>query len=241
MLTITSISPTHKNKDIQAKCIQSWIELGMEVCSVNSPDETKELKELYPNVQFYSTDRTLEKTFGKPYVQISAIIDICKTLKGDEFCIINSDIELITDKDTIERISKEMVNSLVMANRVNHNGNYTGTQYLAGIDVFFIHKRFLPHFPQCLHGLGMTFVDYFIPYSAIKSGISTVFIEQSIAYHLNHEQQWSRDNWVKSGRHLQWQYDLYQFEGVQNINTRIGRMSTFVHTFIYNASQKKKI
>lgn len=236
MIAITSISPTHINKDIQRKAIESWIELGMKVASVNSPKECDELKELYPEVQFYSTIRTLEKTYGKSYVQISAILDVCKTLDEQEFCIINSDIELKSNKEIIKNIQTDMIDNVILANRINHNGDYVGAKYLAGIDVFFIHKRFLNTFPQSMHGLGMTFVDYFIPYSATQSGIPTIFIKNEFAYHLNHPAQYSQDNWKKSGRYFLWEWTLYQFDDTREI----GRMSTFVNEYIYNASTNKE-
>jgi hypothetical protein len=237
MICITSISPTHINKDIQSKAVKSWIDLGMKVCSLNSVEETKELQIIYPEVQFYSTERTLQATYGKPYVQISAILDLAKSLDSDEFCIINSDIELKSDKETIERTRSLMANNLVMANRINHNGDYKGAKYLQGIDVFFIHKRFLKYFPQSMHALGMTFVDYFLPYNATQNGIQTVFIEQEFAFHLNHKAQYSEDNWKKSGRYFLWEAGLYQFSDTNGI----GKMSNFVYEYIYNAAEKKKI
>ena len=237
MIAITSISPTHIHADIQSKAIQSWMDLGMEVISVNSPKEIEILETQYKKVRFIPTIRTLEKTYGKPYVQISAIIDICKTLRSKYYCIINSDIELRSDKDTIERIKVRMADNIILANRINHNGDYIGAKYLLGIDVFFIHQRFLDSFPQSMHGLGMTFVDYFIPYSATKSGIQCVFIEQDFAYHKDHPAQYSSDNWKKSGRYFLWENNLYQF----NDTSQVGNMSTFVYNFIYSATTKETI
>lgn len=238
MVAITSISPTHINKDIQKKAIDGWIELGMKVISVNSKKEIVLLENDYPNVEFIPTVRTLEKTYGKPYVQISAIIDICKEYDQDDyFCIINSDIELKSDNETIKNIEEIMTDYVVMSNRVNHSGNYIGAKYLAGIDVFFLHKRFLNSYPESMHGLGMTFIDYFIAYTATQAGIPTMFIEQNFAYHLEHPAQYSSDSWKKSGRYFLWENELYQFSDTNGI----GKMSTFVFEYIYNASITKKI
>lgn len=237
MIFITSISPVHINKDIQSKCIDSWIELGGTVISINSKKECTELKEKYPQVQFYSTTRTLEKTYGKPLVQLSAIIDICKELEYDNYCIINSDIELKSDKQTIERIEVEMLNNIVLSNRINHNGDYIGPKYLAGIDVFFIHRRFLDSFPQTMNAIGMTFVDYFIPYAAAMNNIQTMFIKQNFAYHLNHNAQYSMDNWKKSGRYFMWEFNLAQFHPYKDV----GKMSDFIYSYIYNYSITKEI
>ncbi len=234
---ITSISPTHTNKDIQRKAIESWVELGMGVVSINSVNECEVLKSQYPNVKFISTSRTMQLTYGKPLVNISAIFDECKNLKSENFCIINSDIELQSDKETIKRIEVEMENNIVLANRINYKEQKNGVKYLLGIDVFFVNKKFLSVFPQSMHALGMTFVDYFIAYTATKSGVQIMFIDQDFAYHKEHEVQYSNDMWLKSGRFFLWESNLYQFSDTQGI----GRMSTFVYNYIYNSSIKKRI
>lgn len=234
---ITSISPTHVNKDIQHKAVESWITLGMKVISINSQSECDILKPLYKDVTFVPTVRTMELTFGKPLVSVSAIFDYCKIYESDNFCIINSDIELQTDKSTIERIEVKMQDYIVMANRINYETEKVGKKYLLGIDVFFIAKKYINSFPQTMHALGMTFVDYFIPFSATKLGIQTIFIEQDIAYHKEHKQQYSHDNWLKSGRFFLWEFGLYQFSDTHGI----GNMSTFVYNYIYNSSVTKRV
>lgn len=236
MIAITSISPNHINAGIQQKAIDSWVKLGMEVYSINSKKECEILEPIYTGVKFLQTVRTMEKTYGRPHVNISAIIDACKEMQGDEFCIINSDIEL-TESVSLANVSKEILNNLVIANRINHNGDYKGNTYLAGFDVFFIHRRFLDLFPQSMHAMGMTFVDYFIPYTATQNGVQVVIIEQPFAYHLNHAAQYSKDMWLKSGRFFLWENMLYQFNDTKDV----GKMSNFVYNYIYNSSVKKKI
>lgn len=233
MIFLTSVSPKHINSDSQLKAVESWLNHGT-VVSFNTPAEIPELKEQYKGVTFIPTLRTLEKTYNRPLVAINAMLDWCKESKEKHFCIINSDIELKCDSDLVDRVKLKMDESILLCHRVDHNGNYSGTQYLRGIDVFFIHKKYLPFFPQSMHALGMTFWDYFIPYIAVKSGIETNFIKQDIAYHLVHTAQYSEDNWRKSGRYFLWENELYQFSDTHGI----GRMSDFVYRFIHNATKK---
>lgn len=234
---VTSLSPTHVNKDIQHKAVESWLALGMKVISFNSKKEVEILKPLYPNVEFITTIRTMEGTYSKPLVNLSAIFDYCKEMKEDNFCVINSDIEIQSDKATIDRIEVRMQDCIVMANRINYETEKVGKKYLLGIDVFFIAKKYIYSFPQTMHALGMTFVDYFIPFSATKSGIQTLFIEQDFAYHKEHKQQYSHENWLKSGRFFLWEFGLYQFSDTHGI----GNMSTFVYNYIYNSSLTKRV
>src|SRR6185503_6493270 len=114
-----SISPTHINKDIQAKAIQSWIDLGMEVYSFNCMKEIFILKPLYPNVHFIVTNRTMELTYGKPLVSINSVMDWAKQRDEDHYCIINSDVELKTDKGFIERVKLKMEDAIILDNRID--------------------------------------------------------------------------------------------------------------------------
>ena len=237
MVAITSLSPTHTNKDIQQKAVESWINCGMKVISFNSYVECAILKDKFKNVTFIPTLRTMESAYKKPLVNLSAIFDFCKDVESDTFCIINSDIELQTDSETIKRIEKEMELGIVMANRINYSEKKHGTKYLLGIDVFFIHKKWLSIFPQTMHCLGMTFVDYFIPYIATKAGVQITFIQQDFAYHKEHKAQYSVDDWLKSGRFFLWENSLYQFSDTKGI----GEMSKFVYNWIYNQAITKLI
>lgn len=234
MIFLTSISPKHINAYSQKLAVDTWLKFG-KVVSFNTHSEVIELENKYPDVAFVSTVRTLEKTYSRPLVSINAMLDWAKESKEVNFCIINSDIELKCD--FFDRIETKMQDSILLCHRVNHNGDYNGAQYLRGIDVFFLHKKFLPFFPQSMHALGMTFWDYFIPYIAVKAGIETYFIKQDIAYHLDHAAQYSEDNWRKSGRYFLWENELYQFSDTHGI----GRMSDFVYRFIHNTTKKIEI
>lgn len=236
MIFLTSISPTHINADQQLKAVKSWSEYG-EVYSFNNKKEVDLLKSKYPDVEFIETARTMEHSYGKPYVMISAVLDWCKNQACENICIINSDIEIKTDKETFSRVKSEMQESIILSNRVNHNGDYRGSQYQAGIDTFFMHKKFITLYNQSMHCFGQCFWDYWIPFRAIKSGVTVKFIKQDFSYHLDHPAQYNSDMWKKSGRYFLWENDLYQF----NDTTQIPTMSRFVYNFIYNASQRVEI
>ncbi len=239
MIVCTSISPTHTNKDIQEQCIKSWIDLGLEVYSFNCKAECLTLKEQYPYVNFIETYRTMEYTYGKPLVSINAVLDWCKDQEENNFCLINSDIEIKSDKETIDRVKEQMKTSIVLANRNDYDSdkNVLKPPYLLGIDIFFIHKKWMSFYPQSMHCFGMTFWDYYIPFVALRSGIEVQFVSQNIALHKAHAAQYSNDNWLKSGRYFLWEQGLYQFDDTRGV----GQMSTYVYNFIYNASKRTQI
>jgi len=237
MIAITSISPTHINEGIQLKAVNSWIDLGLHVISMNCKKECDLLEPLYPMVEFVETTRTMEVTYGKPYVSINAVLDFCKNQKENHFCIINSDIEIKTDKEKIENIKNQMNDSIILVNRVNYDTDYIGKQYKQGIDGFFINRKFLSIYPQTVFCFGICFWDYWIPYMALLSGINVYFIKNNIAYHKNHAVQYSKDSWLKAGRYFLWEHTLYQFNPTQGI----GEMSNFVYKYIYENSKQIEI
>jgi len=233
MVAVTSISPKHRNNDIQAIAVKSWIDFGLTVYSFNEPKECEELKPKYPDVIFVPTMRTMQWVFSKPYVSISAIFDYFKYKKSD-ILLINSDIVIKTDINLIQ-IEEKLKDCLILANRINHNGDYKGVKYLQGIDAFFIPYRLLFLYPETLFCLGQCHFDYMIPYQAIRDGYDVYFLENDFIYHLEHPVQYSRDNWMKTGEHFKWIYNLVQF------GNNIGQMSTYVFKYIYNASQRLKL
>ena len=120
IVAITSISPYHINNNIQKQAIDSWMNLGMKVYSINNAEEIKILKLNYPKVEFVQTNRTMKQTYGKNVISISSIIDFAKTL-NNSYCIINSDIELDYNKDLLTNVKDKLKQSLVVCNRLDYD------------------------------------------------------------------------------------------------------------------------
>lgn len=234
MIVITSISPVHAND--QQKAVDSWIKSGLKVYSLNCKREIEEIQDLYPNVTFIETNRTMEKHFLKPVVQISAMLDFAKTLDEDYFLFTNSDVEIEIENGIKDKIKKVMDNKIVICNRNDYGEDKAiAHQYYKGIDLFFIHKRFLNIYPQSMYACGQCFWDYWIPFTAMKSGIDIALIKNKIAFHKIHELQYSHENWFRIGRFFRWENILYQFQDTQH---GIGQMSTFVFNRIYKSVEK---
>lgn len=181
----------------------------------------------------------MEATFGKPYVSINAVLDWAKQKNEEYYCIINSDIELRADESFIKRVKDKMNDGIVLANRVDYTTDHTGGQYLRGIDVFFIHQKWMPAYAQTVFCFGQCFWDYWIPYSAMEQQIPVTFVKQNIAFHKEHKAQYKHDQWLQTGRFFLWQHNLYQFNS--SLPQEIGRMNTYVFNYIYKNSKREEI
>lgn len=202
MIAITSISPVHIHGDHQQNCIQSWINAGYEVHSLNHRDEIERIKEFYPQVKFFPTHRTHLKTLGKPYVIISALIDHAKEQKDDHYLLINSDIE-IYDKDSVttNNLKRWSEDGIIVIHRQDYDQdiNYF-RQYVDGIDGFFLNKKWLDVYPQTLLCMGQCFWDYWMPWIPIRQNVKVFTPSAPYLFHKMHNAQYSPDNWKKFGK-----------------------------------------
>jgi len=241
MIAITSIAPNHVSD--QQKAIKSWLDAGIKVYSFNSHKEAELLFKDYKDVHFVETYRTLEHIYGKPVVSISAMIDWCKMSFYDKFIFVNSDIEIDNDSKILTRISKELDKNLVLANRLEYSEknpkDKTAKYYYDGIDVFCLNKIHLHVYNQSMFAMGQCFWDYWIPFTAQKSGFDVTLLRNHKAfYHKEHPLQYSTDNWHKTGRYFRIDNSLYQFE---DTTRGIGDMSKFVFNNIYRQMIKKEL
>lgn len=208
MLALTSLSPSHINKSIQQRAIKGWKRLGIDVYSFNHPSEMSRLED-YKDVTFIPTEQTMQHVFGKPYVMINAMLDWAKEQNEEHFLIINSDIELAFDKHLLKKIQLELKDKVVIAHRLDYSKNKdAGEQYVLGVDVFFLHKKYLGIFPPSLFCMGQCFFDYNIPFTAIKNGIEVLNLQNRFAYHKKHPVQYSAANWEITGKYFILEHNL---------------------------------
>lgn len=221
MIAITSIAPNHRNNQLNA--VNSWLNYGLRVVSLNHPDEIKELKDIYKGVEFIPTERTMQALFGKKYVAINALIDYAKGLNEEVYLFINSDIVIIDKHDIIKRAKEKSKEGVVYAKRHDYTEeNNEVKKYEYGIDAFFIHKNYLNIFPQSIYCLGQTFWDYWVPYRAIKEGVKIFEVQEPFIYHKIHPFQYKMEDWKKIGKYFIWENDLERFNNV-------GKMSQYVY------------
>jgi glycosyltransferase involved in cell wall biosynthesis/ADP-heptose:LPS heptosyltransferase/tetratricopeptide (TPR) repeat protein len=191
----TSIAP--KEIDKQVKAINSWHKLGFEVISVNNPDEIEILREHFPLVNFVEAKRNAKELLGKPYIYIDDILEQLKTA-GCNICgIVNSDIFLVANENTLSVIRKEAENSFVYGSRVEVDSldNLNGELYDRGFDFFFFDKSLIELFPKSDFCIGATWWDYWLPLVSILTQCRTRMFVTPFAAHVRHRYKWDEKQW----------------------------------------------
>ena len=223
---VTSISP--KNIQTQIDAVKTWTENGFAVTSVNSEDETEQLINFFPDIEFIYPERTLINELGKPYVPLT---EIMKCLSQTESIggIINSDIKFI-HRIGLESVLRDKVlscstnHSLYLGSRLDitdplqqvSTGNVdkgiaaitTGSQYIFGFDLFLAKDQIwqlllgnLSGSPACLqYALGVPWWDYFLPMRADSMNISLNIFFPPLISHDWHQANYSKKVWSEYGK-----------------------------------------
>ncbi|WP_293136591.1 hypothetical protein [Okeania sp. SIO3I5] len=198
ILIVTSIAPG--NTERQKAAIQSWYDLGFSIVSLNIKSEVQQLQPVYDNVDFHVVEQDGSDLYGKPYVYINDLLDYIRKYGATIGGIINSDIHLRVDKQFLSFIFEETQNSVVFAPRLGVESLEAteGNFYPYGFDAFFFDKKLLKDFPRAEFCLGVPYWDLWVPFIAVKKSWKLKYLEDPVAVHIDHAENWSKENWFKA-------------------------------------------
>lgn len=217
MIAITSISPNHKNFERQKVAVESWIDAGYKVVSLNCNEEIKQLKG-FIGVKFIPTFRHTKSIFKRPHITASALIDYLREQNEEFNLILNSDIIINGDTEKLKTLSNDGV---IIMNRLDFNNSIDEVNikyFEGGFDGFFINKKFLHIFPQTILSMGQCFWDYWIPYNVIEAGERLYKFNEPYLYHQKHNTQYSSEDWKKTGEIFRSEVGLMAFNRVEQLS-----------------------
>jgi len=160
----TSIVPNHR-EEIQFKATKSWQLRNLNVLSLNSHQELKQLTDKYPHVNFIENNRTGKLLTEKPVVFISDLLHSLRLTKAQTLGIINSDIIVDGSSDFFKEIISLTKMGLVYGPRLDvfKMSDADGVLDPFGFDFFFFDRSFINVWYESQFCLGMPFWDYWFP------------------------------------------------------------------------------
>jgi FkbM family methyltransferase len=202
ILLATSLAP--RDIENQQRAVQSWVQAGFDVISVNHPDEIQKLAPHFGQVRFVPVSRNGRELYGKPLVYIDDILLALKASGNEIVGIINSDIHLRTNESLQGEIQQEAAGSLVYARRVNVNylGDPLGEPEKKGIDLFVMDRAILEKIPSSQFCLGVSWWDCYFPVICVMYGIPLKCPDVQFAFHIKHTLNWDRRQWVQNAEHF---------------------------------------
>lgn len=200
MITMTSLSPAHSNKDNQHDAIKSWKQYG-ECYSMNNSEEILKLEPIFNDIKFIKTGRTVQQLIGKPLVSINAMIDYANE-KGEDLLLINSDI-VLTGLPELKQ------DGITIFSRYDYTESFEDAKmFIYGFDTFFIPHEFLKIFPPSIYSLGCAWHDLATPYRAIINNIPVYYPAGRYAYHKLHPTQYNMNEWNYIAEYFKWEFKL---------------------------------
>ena len=178
----------------QQLAVQSWLNFGLEVTSLNSEREIRGLKAAFPQVRFVPTRRHGQSLYGRPLTYLADIFQQA-ILDGREwFCLFNADVSLRLDAGYLwPDLLRFAPRTLLFGSRAESRGMtlVDDNQYLGGFDYFFIPVQACHEFPRTQLALGAPWWDYFWPLAALRYGVPCRRINVALGIHNSHDVQWS--------------------------------------------------
>ena len=187
--------------DYQMSCIDSWINSGFNVISINSELEKNNLIS-DSRITVHYTDTNASHITKKPLVYIESIINILSLEETNIVVITNADIMVKFSNEDLKKIENLSPGQALIASRIDvsdyHNVNYE-TEYKEGFDFICMHKEDLSK----IRGSGLVFGapwwDHYIPLVLALKGVKLSKLHSSSILHLKHSERWSKDAWIYCG------------------------------------------
>jgi tetratricopeptide (TPR) repeat protein len=245
----TSIAPVGIAK--QKAAIDTWLEAGFHVVSLNIQDEIDKLKPIFKEVNFYQVNRDGRKKFGKPFVYVNDVLNFLQEY-GSAICgIVNSDIQLRIEDNFIPFILEQARDSFVFASRmdIDSEEDEMGEVYAYGFDMYFFDRTIIRQFPECDDFcLGVPWWDYWVIAIALQHKLNPKYIQNTMAFHIKHDMNYSLDTWRKVGITFSKFYDPPKVESLQEmlINEEIEDFDKLIgpvisYSFILDVNQKSQL
>ncbi len=190
MLIATSIAPGSRIQ-MQAAAVQSWLDVGFEVSSLNAPEEIDALQGNFPGVEFIPQLRTGKLEAGKPVIYISELLHHLRQSGRQTVGIVNSDIFIPANPNLIEFIAENTKGGLLFGARqeVPDFGAGEGKMDPFGFDYFFMDTAVSPIWPESRFCLGMPFWDLWFPLVPLVADVPAKKLISPVARHIPHATQ----------------------------------------------------
>lgn len=198
----TSLPP--RDVDVSRRAVDSWLELGFQVISVNTEEECRLLRKDFPEVRFCISNKTAKEITGKDHQYVDALLDALSAYGTDICAIVNADIVLRGGRESWAQLAARAEEGFVFISRVNVENleDKAGHMYTSGFDCFLFAKHMPTAVPRTRFVIGQPFWDIFFPACAQFAGIPAYICYSPVALHKNHATNWSSDLFINFGFHF---------------------------------------
>ncbi|MDD4600548.1 hypothetical protein SDC9_13782 [bioreactor metagenome] len=187
VLLATSLMPSTDHSS-QQRAVDSWLQAGFAVVSVNRREDIPFLKLDFPKVTFQSVTSEIKY---RDHVTINDLLNVL-AISGTRVCgMIESDVCLYGGDNLASYISKEAVNCLAYTEKISIDTiqTFEGTAF-PNVGCVFFDRQFTSDYPEDGFCLCNPWWDYWTLVLPIIRKIPVKRITTPLAYHVNHPEQY---------------------------------------------------
>jgi hypothetical protein len=175
----------------QVTCIQSWIDAGLQVVSLNTPEEINALRSFSQSIAF----REIPKGRERPL--ITDFFAAAKRYENEIVGIINADCMILPQSGIAKRLCEFLTDDLVVAERVNLDQSSLRLTHMSqGFDAFFFKAGAISRIKQDDHWrIGDVWYDFWLPLAFRAAGFNIKTLPVPALLHLNHDRVWNWSAW----------------------------------------------
>ncbi|MPL68048.1 hypothetical protein SDC9_13761 [bioreactor metagenome] len=194
----TSLRPS--SDDIQKIAMQTWLDAGFHVVSLNALDTIAQLKPKFPDIEFIATTRDGREQHGKPFIYFDDVLAYFANRDIPICGIISPDLCLL-DKNFQEFVRVEASNSCVFGSRVDVDSlsSAQGQIYNIGFDYFFFDRQIIPYYPQQNFCLGLPWCDYWAVIVPLMRKFQVKRVSAPVTLHVKHPPSGDANSWLQFG------------------------------------------
>lgn len=195
----------------QRECVDSWIEAGFDVITVNPESEASVIREFDLPIDI----RTVSYS-GPPNISDLLGADTGPHPIGG---IVNADCKLISQPGLADRLSSLAAGKMLLFERLDimEDGVSILPQTAGGFDMFLFDRTSINveqmARTQSPFSIGDPWWDYWFPCDALIKGVPVTRLVWPIVFHLDHNRNWSQEKYnIKANTFRQWLFSNYQSE-----------------------------
>jgi len=192
MVVLTSLSPKENCRDRQQAALESWRAAGFHAVSLNPEAETGIIRKTYgSSAEVLAVDRLCSHGAGRQLVAVTDLIERSFEKNLHAAFLLNADIQLAREATGILGSFREGV-TMIPRWEIDRTGELENCEMNPwGYDGVLLGPEMRGVFLCRAFGLGLPWWDYWIPFRALHLGYPVRVLQQPVAFHVRHAEQWN--------------------------------------------------
>lgn len=188
MLAYTSLGPSRVERQMQ--CIQTWIDLGLDVIAIQTRDEAPTIKRLFPSVEVQPIIQPKTR-WSKQTPYLFHILGYIY----EPTILINSDISLHYTQEQFDHYWVNTSPEMICAVRYDVEQDLEPSFNPYGIDVFKLGPEIASEIIDVEFAIAVPGWDYYLPwYTSKKLGLPITTYLHTQVCHKRHTERWCNDD-----------------------------------------------